>query len=78
MFGSECFALCEGSTQIRFGMAVCSPFVLNGDVTGAINGVEVNVRTLIDELGMDALLVSLQLLPSDPNDGRVRETRHLP
>ena len=50
-------------------------FVLNGDVTGAISGVEANVRGLFSDLGMDAPGV---LLPSTirPNDARVRETRH--
>jgi hypothetical protein len=50
-------------------------FVLDGDVAGAIGGVETNIKKLSNDLGMNN---SGAFLPSTvrPTDARIRETRH--
>jgi hypothetical protein len=50
-------------------------FVLNGDVTGAIAGVEGNIKDFHRDLGMDAP-GSFQASSIRPTDQRVRETGH--
>ena len=72
-FGMFRFVRGQYANSVRHGGMLA--FVLNGDVTGAISGVEDNIRNLIDDLGMDApgnfLASSVR-----PNDARARETRH--
>jgi hypothetical protein len=50
-------------------------YVLNGDVPGAITGVEDNIRKLHQELGMEQP-GSFQASTVRPADERARETRH--
>lgn len=72
-FGMFRFVRGQYANSVRHGAMLA--FVLNGDVIGAINGVEINVRNLFNDLGMDA---PGALLPSTvrPGDTRIRETRH--
>jgi hypothetical protein len=72
-FGMFRFVRGQYANSVRHGGMLA--FVLNGDVTGAITGVEVNVGNLLSELGMDAPGVFLTSSVR-PNDARVRETRH--
>jgi hypothetical protein len=72
-FGMFRFVRGQYANSVRHGGMLA--FVLNGDVSGAISGVEVNVRNLSGDLGMGApgmfLVSSVR-----PEDARVRETRH--
>jgi hypothetical protein len=72
-FGMFRFVRGQYATSVRHGGMLA--FVLDGDVAGAISGVEINVRNLFTDLGMDApgaFLTSTVRV----NDARVRETRH--
>lgn len=72
-FGMFRYVRGQYANSVRHGGMLA--FVLNGDVTGAINGVEVNIRTLFVDLQMDAPGVFLASRVR-PNDARVRETQH--
>jgi hypothetical protein len=72
-FGMFRFVRGQYANSVRHGGMLA--FVLNGDVTGAITGVEGNVRNLFNDLGMDEPGMFLTST-ARPNDHRVRETRH--
>jgi hypothetical protein len=50
-------------------------YVLNGDVAGAIDGIEINIRKSNRDLGMEDL-ATFQPSSIRPTDARARETRH--
>ena len=72
-FGMFRFVRGQYATSVRHGGMLA--FVLDGDVAGAIVGVETNIRNLTSDLGMDD---SAAFLASTfrPTDARIRETRH--
>jgi hypothetical protein len=72
-FGMFRFVRGQYANSVRYGGMLA--FVLDGDVTGAIAGVEVNIQNLHGELGMDAPGVFLASTVR-PADTRLRETRH--
>jgi hypothetical protein len=72
-FGMLRFVRGQYANSVRHGGMLA--FVLDGDVAGAISGVEINIRNLSGDLGMDspgAFLTSTVR----PTDARIRETRH--
>lgn len=72
-FGMFRFVRRQYANEVRVGGMLA--FVLDGDVPNAIAGVEVNIRNLHGDLGMDApgaFLVSAVR----PTDTRIRETLH--
>lgn len=72
-FGMLRFVRGQYASAVRHGGML--GFVLNGDVSGAINGVEGNIRGSHHDLGMDAS-AGFQASTGRPGDDRVRETRH--
>jgi hypothetical protein len=72
-FGMLRFVRGQYSRVVRNGGMLA--FVLNGDVPGALIGVEENIRAFCRDLGMDPP-VAFQLSSTRPTDTRVRETRH--
>ncbi len=72
-FGMLRFVRGQYASAVRHGGMLA--FVLDGDVAGAVTGVERNVRESLRELGMDAD-DGFQASTRRPADGRVRETRH--
>lgn len=72
-FGMLRFVRGQYANSVRFGGMLA--FVLNGDVPGAIAGVEENIRGMHGDLGMPApgAFLTSTVRPTDP---RVRETRH--
>jgi hypothetical protein len=72
-FGMFRFVRGQYANSVRHGGMLA--FVLDGDVAGAISGVEINIQNLSGDLGMDspgAFLASTVR----PTDARIRETRH--
>jgi hypothetical protein len=72
-FGMFRFVRGQYANSVRHGGMLA--FVLDGDVPGAISGVEINIKNLSSDLGMDqsgAFLISTVR----PTDARIRETRH--
>lgn len=72
-FGMLRFVRGQYASAVRHGGMLA--FVLNGDVPGAIAGVEGNIRANLRDLGMDAP-GGFQASTGRPGDDRVRETRH--
>ncbi|MFT3881096.1 MAG: hypothetical protein QM703_15715 [Gemmatales bacterium] len=72
-FGLLRFVLGQYASAVRNGGMLA--FVLNGDVSGAIAGVEGNIRANLHDLGMEAP-GSFQASTGRPGDNRVRETQH--
>lgn len=72
-FGMFRFVRGQYANSVRNGGMLA--FVLNGDVTGAINSVQGNLGNLFDDLGMDAPGAFL-ISTVRPTDARIRETRH--
>ncbi len=72
-FGMFRFVRGQYANSVRNGGMLA--FVLNGDVAGAIAGVEGNVRANLRDLGMDAP-GGFQASIGRPGDDRVRETKH--
>jgi hypothetical protein len=73
-FGMFRFIRGQYADAVRFGGMIA--FVLDGEIAGAITGIEGNIRAQHQELGMEppGVFASSTLRP---NDTRVRETRHL-
>ncbi|MBA3316432.1 MAG: hypothetical protein H0T47_24505 [Planctomycetaceae bacterium] len=72
-FGMFRFVRGQYSNAVRHGGMLA--FVLNGDVTEAIAGVETNIRALYQDLGM-AAPAAFQASSIQPADARQRETHH--
>jgi hypothetical protein len=72
-FGMMRFVRGQYAYAVRNGGMLA--FVLDGDVPGAISGVEGNVRTMHSDLGME-LPGGFQVSALRPEDTRVRETCH--
>ena len=72
-FGMLRFVHGQYAKSVRYGGMLA--FVLDGDVPGAIAGVEGNIRNHHGDLGMDAP-GGFQASTMRPTDDRVRETRH--
>lgn len=72
-FGMCRFVSGQYAHSVRHGGMLA--FVLNGDVAGAISGIEINLKKLCDELGMDPPGTFLASTVRT-DDSRVRETRH--
>lgn len=73
-FGMLRFVRGQYSRAVRNGGMLA--FVLNGDVPGALNGVEENIRALHEDLHM-ALPATFLVSSVRPTDARVRETLHV-
>ena len=72
-FGMLRFVQGQYASAVRHGGMLA--FVLDGNTSGAVAGVEGNIRTNLTGLGMDAP-GGLQASTERPGDDRVRETRH--
>lgn len=72
-FGMFRFVRGQYANSVRHGGMLA--FVLDGNVVGAIAGVEKNIKALLIDLGMDAPGAFLTSTVR-ANDARVRETRH--
>ncbi len=72
-FGMLRFVRGQYSNVVRHGGMLA--FVLNGDVSAAIMGVETNIRALCQDLGMISP-GTLQASSVRPTDARLRETHH--
>jgi hypothetical protein len=72
-FGMFRFVRGQYANSVRHGGMLA--FVLDGDVVGAISGVEVNIRNLSHDLGMDNS-GAFSESTARPTDARIRETRH--
>jgi hypothetical protein len=72
-FGMLRFVRGQYASAVRNGGMMA--YVLNADVSGAMNGVERNIRTLHRDLGMDTP-AAFQASTVRPTDARARETRH--
>ena len=72
-FGMLRFVRGQYADAVRCGGMLA--FVLNGDVPGAIAGVEENIRQMYGDLGMPAPgeFLTSTVRPTDP---RIRETQH--
>ena len=72
-FGMFRFVHGQYANSVRHGGMLA--FVLDGNVVGAISGVEINIRSHSSELGMDSLGAFLASTIR-PKDAQTRETRH--
>ncbi len=72
-FGMLRFVRGQYANSVRHGGMLA--FVLDGDVAGAISGVEINIRNLSLDLGMNNPGTFLASTVR-PTDSRIRETRH--
>ena len=72
-FGMFRFVRGQYANSVRHGGMLA--FVLDGDAVGAIAGVEINIRNLSSDLGMDNS-AALSASTVRPTDARIRETRH--
>ncbi|HEX4613896.1 MAG TPA: hypothetical protein VH092_37290 [Urbifossiella sp.] len=72
-FGIFRFVRGQYARSVRFGGMLA--FVLDGDVAGAMTGVEGNIRANCSDLGM-AAPGGFRASAARPADGRVRETEH--
>jgi len=72
-FGMLRFIRGQYGSSVRYGGMLA--FVLNGDVSGAISGVENNIRRMHADLGMEAP-GSFLASTIRSSDTRIRETRH--
>lgn len=72
-FGMLRFVRGQYASAVRHGGMLA--FILDGNVAGAMAGIEGNIRANISDLGMDAP-GDLQASTGLPSDNRIRETRH--
>ena len=72
-FGMLRFVTGQYASAVRHGGMLA--YILNGDVAGAIAGVEGNIRTLHQNLGMDSP-GAFQASSIRPTDAMARETSH--
>jgi hypothetical protein len=70
-FGMMRFVRGQYASAVRHGGMLA--FVLDGNVAGAVTGVEGNIHANLSDLGTDT---GLQPSTGRPGDDRVRETRH--
>ncbi len=72
-FGMRRFVRGQYAASVRHGGMLA--FVLDGEVNGAVSGVEANIRALFADLGMDSP-GAFSTSTVRPDDSRIRETRH--